>query len=167
MHYRDIPQFTRDASYAVDVTLDYIEDAIQRYQKDYGLDLNPDFQREHVWTEKQQIAYVEFLLRGGRSSRDIYFNHPGWMRSMKGNMVLVDGKQRLQAVHRFLTNEIPAFGTLYKNFEGRPGLITLKFHVNTLQTREEVLQWYIDMNAGGTPHTDEEIEKVRQMMKPV
>jgi len=31
-----------------------------------GLNLDPDFQRAHVWTEDKQIAFVEFCLRGGQ-----------------------------------------------------------------------------------------------------
>ncbi len=38
-------------------------------------------------------------------------------------------------------------------------------NVNDLKTEREVLQWYVDMNAGGTPHTSDEIEKVRKMIQ--
>ena len=38
-------------------------------------------------------------------------------------------------------------------------------NVNDLKTEKEVLQWYVDMNVGGTPHTDEEIEKVKKMIQ--
>ena len=41
---------------------------------------------------------------------------------------------------------------------------TLMIHVNNLKTKREVLQWYIDMNAGGTPHTTEEIERVKKLI---
>lgn len=37
-------------------------------------------------------------------------------------------------------------------------------NVNDLKTEKEVLQWYIDMNAGGTPHTSDEIERVKRMI---
>lgn len=37
-------------------------------------------------------------------------------------------------------------------------------HVNNLKTEKEVLQWYIDMNAGGTPHTTEEIDRVKKLI---
>lgn len=41
---------------------------------------------------------------------------------------------------------------------------TLIIHVNNLKTEKEVLQWYIDMNAGGTPHAKEEIERVKELI---
>ena len=32
------------------------------------------------------------------------------------------------------------------------------------ETEREVLQWYVDMNAGGTPHTTEEIDRVKKLI---
>lgn len=82
-------------------------------------------------------------------------------------MVLVDGKQRLEAVRRFLENEIPAFGVFYNDYEDKWRLGNFDFIivVNNLKTRREVLQWYVDLNAGGTPHTDDEINKVHALME--
>ena len=72
--FRDIPQFTDIGHYAVDYPIDRLISFLEDEIRDYGLQLNPEFQRGHVWTRKQQIAYVEFLLRGGRTGRDLYFN---------------------------------------------------------------------------------------------
>ena len=162
--YRDIPQFTRDGSYAVDQPLDQLEHTLSRYEE-IGLDLNADFQRGHVWVSPQQIKYVEFLLRGGQSSRLLYFNCVGWMDDYKGPFVLVDGKQRLTAVLRFLRNEIPVFGHLRSEFEGHfPSLVSLRFNINTLKTRAEVLQWYLDLNEGGVVHSQFELDRVRELL---
>ena len=77
----------------------------------------------------------------------------------------MDGLQRLTAVMKFINNEISAFGTFYNEFEDKiPLYITLVFNVNNLQTRKEVLQWYIELNTGGTIHTEEEINKVRELL---
>src|SRR5271156_3976887 len=113
----NIPQFTRDGSYAVDITWrDADEYIAKQVAKSPYLDIDPDFQRAHVWTEAQQIAFVEYGLRGGRSGMTIHLNCVGWMGSFKGPFVLVDGKQRVNAVLRFLRSELPAFGVLYKNY---------------------------------------------------
>ena len=64
-----------------------------------------------------------------------------------------------------MNNEIRVFGNYYKEFEDKlPFDVELIFNINNLKTEKEVLQWYIDMNTGGTPHTDKEIERVRQML---
>lgn len=165
MKFEDIPRFTRPGSYQVNMLLHHIPEWIERHEEELGLQLNPDFQRGHVWTREQQIKYIEFILRGGKSARTIYFNHPGWLSNWKGDFVCVDGLQRLTAVMKFINNEISAFGTFYNEFEDKiPLYITLVFNVNNLQTRKEVLQWYIELNTGGTIHTEEEINKVRELL---
>lgn len=141
----------------------------------YQLQLNPDFQRGHVWTVYQQVAYVEYFLRGGRSGCVIYFNKPSWMGRHNpkpgeyDDFVCVDGLQRLTALRRFLRDEIPVFGHLCSQIEGRMRMCgavdNLVFNVNSLKTRAEVLQWYIQMNAGGTVHTKQEIDRVRVMLE--
>jgi len=166
--FSDIPQFTRTANYSVTVSLKNLKKMVDVAIKDNGLQLCPDFQRGHVWTEAQQIAYVEYLLRGGTSGRDVYFNHPGWNSGEPGEYVCVDGLQRITALLRFVNNEITVFGSLYSEYEDtlriHQGIV---WHVNDLQTKTEVLTWYIEMNDGGTPHTPEEIERVKKMIQEV
>lgn len=166
MRFRDIPQLTPWGPYAVDVSWSHLEDYIAHQEKDCAFDRDPDFQRGHVWTRLQQIAFVEFQLRGGRSGRDILTNCPGWQHGETGQMVLVDGKQRLTAVLGFLRNEIPAFGHLRREYTDKLPFINygFKWHVNDLATREQVLTWYLELNAGGTPHTDEELLRVRALL---
>ena len=59
------------ARYRVDVMWSYLFSHLNHYNESYGIDLDPDFQRAHVWAEAQQIAYVEYQLRGGISGKDI------------------------------------------------------------------------------------------------
>lgn len=87
-------------------------------------------------------------------------------------MLLVDGKQRLQAARLFIANKIPVFDVLYrKDFtrQGRPTplmpqLLDFTFYVNDLETRAEILQFYLDLNAGGVIHSDTEIDRVRELL---
>ena len=40
----------------------------------------------------------------------------------------------------------------------------LRININDLQTREEVLTWYLDFNSCGTVHSEEEIARVRKLL---
>ena len=171
MRFRDIPQFISDGNYRVDVNFEHLIRWVDEFIVEGNLQLNPDFQRGHVWTEEQQIKFIEFILQGGKSGRDIYFNHPQWHDRWTNEgyheFVCVDGLQRITAIRRFLNDEISIFGKYkYSEFEGQTDIVrqNLTIHVNDLKTRREVLQWYIQMNAGGTPHTIEEIQRVTDMM---
>lgn len=165
MKFTDIPKFTRTPTYHVDVDLDDLKAWLDK-RKTMFLELNPDFQRGHVWSKKQQTAYMEYLLRGGSSGREIYLNHPGWMIDWKGDFVCVDGLQRLTACLKFLADEVPVFGLLCSEFEDSVPFtdVSLSIWINNLKTRKEVLTWYLEMNTGGTIHTDREIEKVKNLL---
>lgn len=161
--FQDITPFTSFGPWECDYDLRGVVRFVEDQVKELGLDLDPDFQRGHVWTEGQQILWLQHHLRGGKSGRIIYFNFPGWRSSYKGDFVIVDGKQRLEAIRAFIENEIPVFGACYEEYTDPQmlrGMNTMRLNVNNLPTRAAVLQWYIEMNAGGTPHSDEEIAKV-------
>lgn len=166
MKFKDIPKLTKVGSWQASMDWKYFIEWINENIKESNLQLYPDFQRGHVWTEEQQIAYIEFRLRGGNSGNIIYLNCPGWMSDFDGEFVCVDGLQRITAIQRFMNNEIRAFGTYYKDFEDKlPREFDMVVNVNNLKTRKEVLQWYIEMNDGGTPHTKEEINIVKRLLE--
>lgn len=193
MKFADVPMLTSCGSYEVNVPLDYLDEHITRYQQvergSAPLNLLPDFQRGHVWLPTQQTAYVEFFLRGGMTGRTIYMNCPNWGHfnaikpGMYNEFVIVDGLQRLTALLKFVRGELPAFGhyVCVSNAQLAPGVqcgplfedrlrmsdagSNLRINVNNLKTRSAVLQWYLEMNEGGTPHTKLELDKVRDMLR--
>ena len=169
-----IPTFT-SSKYKVTVGWGHLQNWINDNEEDFdGINLDPDFQRGHVWTENQQIAYIEFMLRGGKSSYTLYWNHPDYIESrqphcnLDGVLVLVDGKQRLTTILKFLKNELKAFGYYLSEYGDDAKRILranrVEMAVNDLQTREELLKWYLDLNDGGVVHSTEEILRVRYLL---
>ncbi|TAL65822.1 MAG: DUF262 domain-containing protein [Burkholderiaceae bacterium] len=165
------------ATYEVDVQLSHVEEFITRQSSDMAemggtLELEPDFQRGHVWTDEQQVRYVESLLRG-IAPRSIIFNCPGWSRDTKSGDIppntfqCVDGLQRLTAVRKFMNGNSQVFGDLCaSNLKGSPfdpSRYTLKISVYEFENRADLLQFYIDLNSGGTVHGSDELDRVRRL----
>jgi uncharacterized protein with ParB-like and HNH nuclease domain len=168
MKFSEITKFKSWGNYQVNVPLRYIKSSLDRYNDDSSLELNPDFQRGHVWTEQQQREYVEFFLRGGKSGRDIFFNCSSWMGNFNTPVQCVDGLQRITACLKFMDNELAIFdGHYLSDFEDGTIFIdnTLIFHVNNLKSRKDVLQWYFELNNGGVVHSDEELARVKKMIE--
>jgi uncharacterized protein with ParB-like and HNH nuclease domain len=165
MRFSDIHKYTSCGNWEVHVRLTYLKENIDQWVYTSNLQLNPDFQRGHVWTEEQQIAYVKYVLRGGKNAITLYFNQPGWDGDYKGDFVLVDGLQRLTALLLFLNNGLKAFGHYFNEYEDKPINIDIKLNVNNLKTRKEVLQWYIEFNSSGVVHTKEELDRVRKLLE--
>lgn len=157
-------------NYMIDTLISDLKDTIERYQREFNLELDPDFQRSHVWTEDQRVRYIEYLMQGGQTP-PIYFNHEGWMKSFQGDMVIVDGKQRLTSLLLFLDNKLRVFhsmdpsgeGFLAEHFDYIP--YTIKIGINDLPTRSQVLEWYLQMNSGLIAHTTDELDKVRSLLR--
>ena len=43
--------------------------------------------------------------------------------------------------------------------------MSMAIHINDLQSEKDVLQWYLEMNSGGTPHTQEELDRVKLLLQ--
>lgn len=170
-----------DAAYTVDWQLGMLEKTlgdIESSMIEAGgvFELNPDFQRGHVWTDAQRTSFVEALIRKSATGR-ILFNCPGWSRSQSGEgdiqentFQCIDGLQRLTAVRKFMAGEITVFGGMVaSDLKGSPfdpfrmGF-RLQIGIYEFTSRAELLQFYLDLNAGGTVHTPQEIERVRGLL---
>lgn len=73
----------------------------------------------------------------------------------------------MTAIRRFIRNEIPVFGSFYREYTDglQDSIDTMCVHINNLKTRHAVFQWYIDLDTDGTPYSDTEIELVRLCMR--
>lgn len=164
--FQDIPKFPHSA-YEVDIGWGYLEQHIKSHEDEMGLNLEPNFQRAHVWTPAQQTLYIEYQLAGGEVGKNLTFNHTMWNDNpLRGSYVIVDGKQRLRAVRMFMHDELKAFGHVFSEYTDRLRIhhAGFKWRVCSLATRAEVLNLYLSINAGGTPHTSEELDQVRALL---
>jgi hypothetical protein len=169
--FRDIPSFTRSCNHDVTMEWEYFTKWVKNEKEECSLELDPWFQRGYVWTKAQQIAYIEYILRGGVSGRDIYFNNPvfhqGYTNPGPLGYVCVDGLQRITAVQGFINNQVPIFGDNYfRDFDGYLRGVRASFNVNIndLKTEKELLTWYYEMNSGGTVHTEEDLARVKERL---
>ena len=135
------------------------------------LEMQPDFQRANVWSEEQEIVYVETVIKGGAThARTIYLNCPDWKGGCSTkykDFVCVDGLQRYTAIKKFVENKLRVFGLLMNEFEDYKILermFHMKLNVNNLQNKKDVLLWYLQINDGGTYHTKDELDKVKSML---
>jgi uncharacterized protein with ParB-like and HNH nuclease domain len=166
--FRDIPQISR-ANYSVHVSWRDLEESLSKFGDiNRVVDLNPDYQRGHVWTSQQQTEYIEHVLRGGSGGENIYWNCPGWMDDFRGPFELVDGKQRIWAVLLFKKDKVKAYGHYFSEYTDKLDYLRhrFEFHVNNLSNRTDVIKWYLALNSG-TPHSRDDIKKAQQLLKEI
>lgn len=165
------------AVYATDIPWGYLEESLQRYGNDWGgLDLEPDFQRGHVWSAAQQQHFIENVMRRVVTDAGlvVQFNCPHWdtepiSTDLPRGLQCIDGLQRLTAIRAFMRGEVRPFGLSLGDFDGtsyapRRSLYRIRLAVHAFQSRAELLTYYLDINAGGTPHGANELDRVRRLL---
>jgi hypothetical protein len=166
-----------EAIYAVDCQFSYIEQTLSNFERDYGaLDLIPDYQRGHVWTMEQQTHFIENILRRvvPESGLVIQFNCPNWnLPDIQTDLPLgvqcVDGLQRLTAIRLFLNGDLLPFGLSVKDLDGtafasRRGIYRIRIAMHNFTKKADLLKHYLDLNSGGTPHSQDELKRVKKML---
>jgi hypothetical protein len=165
----------RAAKWQSDYRWSTMENSLAGLGKDYGgLELCPDFQRGHVWTPEQQTHFIENCLRGVVTSAGflIQFNSPNWNldnsnTDLPSGLQCVDGLQRYTAVVGFVEGKVKPFGFNAEELQGTqfsPKQFHMKIAVHDFTRREDLLEHYIAINAGGTPHGPDEIARVRELL---
>jgi hypothetical protein len=166
MCFKDIEQFPQ-SHYHVTTTLDYVTEILNNWnERDTPLIMNPEWQRGHVWTREQQISFIEYLLKGGTTGRNIYFNCSSWGDKYNTPIFCLDGLQRISAWQAFENNEIPVFGSYFKDFEDKSSLQRwyFDFYMLKLKNKKELLSVYLNFNAGGTVHDPKELKRIEEMI---
>ena len=169
----EVPPQIPPPGWEASTPIDTLAATLDRWEREIGLERDPEWQRPHVWTEAQRSRWMEHILQGGYGGRSILLSCRGWQGRGRriGPVVLVDGKQRVETVRRFLAGEVAVFGRRLHEFEdhaerrwrrGRSAELTLCMHA--LETRADVIRWYLQMNGGGTPHAPEEIARVERLL---
>lgn len=163
--------------YSCHVGFAQLRNSLESWTRDYGLDMQPEFQRGRVWSDAQRIAYIEGILRGTvpEALRVITWNSPAFgyhnpkQDGLGETLLLVDGKQRLNAVLDFMDGKIKPFGLdvsdlLDSAFSPKMSDFSLVFKVLDFPYLRDVLDYYLRVNRGGTPHSEAELNRVAQML---
>jgi len=176
---KDVTPYIGSAKYEICVSAGRVRHWVEEHAEEGGFDIDPDFQRGHVWTDHLRTAFIEHLLRGGMHGRTIVWNSPNYdaprsdfPSDLEPVLVLVDGKQRFTAITRFLENEVPVFGGhLFSDFDegsrremtSMTGQLRMFMSVHALQHRRELLDLYLQMNEGAVAHDPAEIARVKAL----
>ena len=167
----------RTAAYEVDMEWHFFDRQLDNIGADYGgLELNPDFQRGHVWSPAQQQHFIENVLRGVVTSAGfhIQFNCANWDNDryagdLPRGLQCLDGLQRITAVRDFLAGQVKPFGLSVTDLAGsrfspRRSYYRFRVAIHNFERKADLLAHYLDLNAGGTPHSADELERVRAML---
>lgn len=131
----------------------------------------PPWQRPSVWTEQQQVTFIEGIFLGLGAGFYVVngsdFNQDGSEKYMSG--WLIDGQQRITAIARFIRGEISVFNGVHyadltraQRFGRFDNVVFNRYELN-YQGDEQVLKSiYRRLNFGGTPHTEADLLRLEE-----
>lgn len=133
------------------------------------------YQREYVWKKKQQQEFLQTLISGFPIGTIAVAKHSNWKSRNGPWMEVVDGKQRLMTLEKFINGDIPLrlkgvdiwWGKLTRAEQlafGRPflPLITMEN-----ATQQEILDYFIAVNFTGVPQSNKHKQNVLKMREEI
>ncbi|AUR89186.1 protein of unknown function DUF262 [Vibrio phage 1.121.O._10N.286.46.C4] len=126
----------------------------------------PDFQRDNnKWTTEMQVSFVENVMRGFRTDIKLFEIHANGLPT-KCSCMILDGLQRLTALHEFFEGNIKPFGYTFEELKAdrlianmSGGMVSVR--VYNFSSKNEAIDFYVAMNENIT-HSPQDIEKALQ-----
>jgi hypothetical protein len=146
---------------------------IYRKYAEEEIDLNPEYQRELVWTDKQKQEYILAILKQRAKITPVIIEK----LTEQGTVLyeILDGKQRLTALFDYIDNKYPLqTGEYFKDLSAKDMNVITQTRVRytriTSYNECDVpldfkLAYFLEINALGTKITDEHIEKIENKLK--
>lgn len=115
---------------------------IRDWNKQNRLELQPDFQRNEVWSKSGQIMLIDTILRNIPIPK-LYIQSE--IKEDNTFRIVIDGQQRLRSILLFLNDEL----TLESPYDGE--YYGMKFSELPPETKKDILRYKIDINEINSP----------------
>lgn len=131
-----------------------------------GVDFNPDYQRELVWTLEQKVSLLDSIFNNVDIGKFTFIKHD---YSRELIYEILDGKQRLSTICEFYEDRITWNGKKFSelcfqdahHFTGFP---IVYGEVGEI-TEQQIYRLFLKMNTSGTPVSKEHLDKIKSLIK--
>lgn len=141
-----------------------LDSLMHRYTQ--GLDDNPVYQREYVWTYEDKQRLLESVFLGKEIGRFVFIDN-----KYPKNDEILDGKQRLNTLVSFWLGELDYKGIYWTELSPRTRDMFENTSVQFMNipanqiTPKDILELFLDLNAAGVPQSEEHLQKVKRLLE--
>ena len=138
---------------------------------EFGIDLNPEYQRDLVWTDDQKYELIESIFRHIDIGKFVVIRRP-WgddpMIPLTPKLYeMFDGKQRLTAIWEYFTGRFQYKGKYFYELHPRDQNHFKYYNISYAEinplTKEQKYRYFLKLNTNGTPISKEHMEKVKKL----
>lgn len=138
----------------------------------FGVDFNPDYQRELVWEDKDRELLLDSLFMGADIGRFVFRVKNDDEVSLDGPYYeIVDGKQRMMALLDFYADRYPYKGAFYSDLSAKDRRTFKNASVSIAEARnlskKDTLRLFIMLNRGGRPISEEVVRRAKKMLEDI
>lgn len=133
-----------------------------------GLVVNPDYQREYVWSQQDKERLIRSVLANANIGAFVFVKYP--YSKYQGRQEVLDGKQRLLALSEFYESRWPVDGLYYHTMHPRDRYAFDSVMVSYAEvdgerlSRADLLRLFLMLNTGGVPQTSDHLAYVEQLL---
>lgn len=145
-----------------------ISSLLNSYIISFGVDFNPSYQRDLVWSLKDEQKLIESIFNRVDIGKFVFIQM-GY--SSKLLYEILDGKQRLTALYRFYTDQFTYKGYYYSELPCKLKYIFQDTSIAVACTRKEnltekdILNYFLKLNTSGKPVDKVHLDKIEKQFK--
>lgn len=132
----------------------------------FGIDMNPKYQRDLVWTKEQKLDLIRSIMAGADIGKFVLID----LKYSRGgcSFEILDGKQRLSTILDFIEDRFDFNGMFFSDFSPMDRQSFLGISIATAQVREQdvtedgVIEYFIRINTTGTPVSKEHLQEIEE-----
>lgn len=138
----------------------------------FGVDFNPDYQRELVWDDKDRELLLDSLFMGADIGRFVFRVKDDHETSLDGPFYeIVDGKQRMMALLDFYADRYPYKGAYFSDLSAKDQCAFKNTSVSIADaknlSKKDTLRLFIMLNRGGRPVSEEVVRRAEKMLEDI
>lgn len=130
----------------------------------FGLEMNPDYQRDYVWNESDKVALIDSIFNNIDIGK-FCFVHLDY--SSEKLYEILDGKQRVRAILDFYENRFPYKGKYFNDLSVQDQNWFENFSISSAQIfnydKKQILKYFLLLNKSGKRMSDGQLQKVQEM----
>lgn len=136
----------------------------------WNVDMNPYYQREFVWSEKDEELLIDSIFEGIEIGKFVFID----VLDDKNNEYdyeILDGKQRINTIRRFYEDRFTYKGKKFSELSNRDKNHFLDLPVSVGEvsnfTEEQKLRYFLRLNRGGKIMASSHISKIENFINEV
>jgi hypothetical protein len=142
---------------------------ILTYKISFGLDMNPDYQRDLVWDLSDKQKLIESIFNQIDIGKFVLI-HLDHQPQQKYYYEVLDGKQRINALYEFYTDQFTYKGYYFSDLSFRQRSHIDNYAISIAMTSRELtekekIEYFLSLNNGGKQVSEDHLNKISKRLE--